>query len=86
MNKQRKKILVAYIVFLFVIVFLSFIMVSYAVYQKHISSFADIFYTATSEEETIWIRLAIAALINLFAFSSIIFVGLLIFFRKKDKP
>ncbi|HXY53069.1 MAG TPA: hypothetical protein VEM40_00160 [Nitrospirota bacterium] len=84
MNKQRKRILVAYIAFLFVILFFSFIIIGYAVYQKHISSFEDIFYTATNEEESIWIRLAIVALINLFVFSSIIFFGLLIFFRKKE--
>jgi hypothetical protein len=84
MNKQRKKILLAYLVFLFVIVLFFFIIIGYAIYQKHIASFADIFYKATNKEETVWIRLAIVALINLFAFSSIIFVGLLVFFKKKD--
>ena len=76
----------AYVVFLCVIVLFFFIIISYAIYQKHIASFADIFHKATNEEETVWIRLAIVALVNLFAFSSIIFVGLLIFFKKKDNP
>jgi hypothetical protein len=86
MNKQRKKILLAYVVFLCVIILFFCIIVSYAIYQKRIASFADIFYKVTNKEETVWIRLAVVALINLFAFSSIIFVGLLIFFKKKDNP
>ncbi|HYA87114.1 MAG TPA: hypothetical protein VEI57_08640 [Nitrospirota bacterium] len=86
MEKQRKKILLAYIVFLCMIIFFFFLIISYAVYQKRIASLTDIFHNVTNKEETIWIRLALVALINLFAFSSVIFVGLLIFFKRKNKP
>jgi len=86
MNKQRKNILLAYVIFLCLIVLFFFIIVSYATYQQHIASFADIFAKATNKEEAVWIRLIMVALLNLFAFSSIIFIGLLIFFKKKDNP
>lgn len=86
MNKQRKKILLAYVVFLCVIVLFFFIIIGYAIHEKHIASFEDVFYKVTNKEEAVWIRLAIIALFNLFVFSSIIFVGLLIFFKKKDNP
>ncbi len=84
MNKQRKKILSAYVAFLCVIVLFFFIIISYAIHQKHIAGFADIFHSVTNTEEAFWIRLAVIALGNLFVFSSIIFVGLLIFLKKKD--
>ncbi len=86
MNKQRKKILLAYIVFLCVIVLFSLIIVSYAVYEKHIAGFADVFHKVTDTEEAAWVQLAIVALVNLFVFSSIIFVGLLMFLKKKGNP
>ena len=86
MNKQRKNILLAYAIFLCMIVLFFFLIISYAIYQKHIVSFADIFYKVSNKEEAVWIRLAMVALLNLFAFSSIIFIGLLIFFKKKDNP
>lgn len=66
------------------IVLFFFLIVSYAIYQKHIAGFADIFHKVTDKEEMVWIRLAIVALVNLLVFSSIIFVGLLIFMKKKD--
>ncbi len=84
MNKQRKKILLAYAVFFGVIAIFFFIIISYAISQKHIASYADIFHHVTDKEEEFWIGLSIIAFGNLFAFSSIIFVGLLIFFRGKD--
>jgi TRAP-type C4-dicarboxylate transport system permease small subunit len=84
MNKQRKKILLAYIVFLCLIILFFFIIISYAIYQKHISSYADIFHEAAYKEEVVWIKLALIALVNLFVFSSVIFVGLLIFLKRKD--
>jgi hypothetical protein len=40
----------------------------------------------TDKEEAFWIRLAIVALVNLFAFSSIIFAALPLFLKKKDGP
>ncbi len=86
MNKQRKKILLAYVVFLCLIVLFSSIIVSYAIYEEHIASFADVFHRATDTEEAVWIKLAIVALVNLFVFSSIIFVGLLMFLKKKGNP
>jgi TRAP-type C4-dicarboxylate transport system permease small subunit len=84
MNKQRKKILLAYIVFLCLIILFFFIIISYAIYQKHISGYADIFHKEAYKEEVVWIKLAIIALVNLFVFSSIIFVGLLIFLKRKN--
>jgi hypothetical protein len=86
MNKQRKKLLLAYVVFLSVVILFFLLIISYAIYQKHISSYADIFHKAASTEEVVWIKLAIIALVNLFVFSSIIFVGLLIFLKRKNNP
>lgn len=83
MNKQRKKIVLSYIVFLCVLAIFFFLIVGYAISQKHISSYADFFKQTTDVEERFWIRMAFVAIINLFAFSSIIFIGLLLFFKKK---
>jgi hypothetical protein len=66
------------------IVLFFFIIISYAIYQKHISSYGDIFHKAVYKEEVIWIKLAIIALVSLFVFSSIIFVGFLIFLKRKN--
>ena len=63
-----------------------FIGISYAIHEKHIAGYADAFHKVPDWEEAFWIRLAIGALANLFVFSSIIFAGLLQFFRKKDDP
>ena len=63
-----------------------FFVISYAIHEKHIAGYADVFRSVTDKEEAFWIRLAIVALVNLFAFSSIIFVGLLLFLKKKDDP
>jgi hypothetical protein len=82
-NTQRKKIILSYVAFLFVLVLFFLLIVGYAISQHHISGFADFFHRATDTEERFWIRLAFIAIINLFAFSSIIFVGLLIFLKKK---
>jgi hypothetical protein len=86
LNKQRKKILLAYAVFLCVLVLFFFIIISYAIHEKHIAGYADIFHKTADKEEAFWIRLAIIALGNLFVFSSVIFAGLLLFLRKKDDP
>jgi len=86
MNKQRKKILLAYGVFLCVLALFFFIIISYAIHEKHIAGYADVFHKVTDKEEAFWIRLAIVALANLFVFSSVIFAGLLLFLRKKDDP
>ncbi len=86
MNKQRKNILLAYLVFLCVLVLFFFIIVSYAIHEKHIAGYGDIFHSVTDTEEAVWIRLAIVALANLFVFSSIIFAGLLLILRKMDGP
>jgi H+/Cl- antiporter ClcA len=86
MNKQRKNILLAYVVFLCVLALFFVIIISYAIHEKHIAGYADVFRSVTDKEEAFWIRLAIVALVNLFAFSSIIFVGLLLFLKKKDDP
>jgi hypothetical protein len=85
-NKQRKKILLAYAVFLCVLVLFFFIIISYAIHEKHIAGYADVFHKAADKEEAFWIRLAIVALANLFVFSTVIFAGLLLFLRKKDDP
>lgn len=74
----------AYIVFLCLIILFFFVIISYAIYQKHISGYADIFHKEAYKEEVVWIKLAIIALVNLFVFSSIIFVGLLIFLKRKN--
>ncbi len=83
MNKQRKKIVLYYIVFLCVLALFFFLIVGYAISQKHIASFADFFKKATDKEERFWIRMAFVAIMNLFAFSSVIFIGLLIFLKRK---
>jgi uncharacterized BrkB/YihY/UPF0761 family membrane protein len=86
LNKQRKKILLAYAVFLCVLVLFFFIIISYAIHEKHIAGYADVFHKVADKEEAFWIRLAIVALANLFVFSTVIFAGLLLFLRKKDDP
>jgi TRAP-type C4-dicarboxylate transport system permease small subunit len=83
MNKQRKKIVLSYVVFLCVLALFFFLIVGYAISQHHISSYADFFKKATDPAERFWIRMAFVAIMNLFAFSSIIFIGLLIFLKKK---
>jgi hypothetical protein len=83
MDKQRKKIVLAYFVFLCVLALFFFLIVGYAISQGHIASFADFFKKANDPEERFWIRMAFVAIMNLFAFSSIIFIGLLIFLKKK---
>ena len=83
MNTQQKKIVLSYVVFLCVLALFFFLIVGYAVSQGHIASYADFFRKATDPEERFWIRMAFVAIMNLFAFSSIIFIGLLIFLKKK---
>ncbi len=84
MNKQRKKIVLAYIVFLGVLALFFFLIVGYAISQGHLASYADFFARPADTEERFWIRMAFVALGNLFVFSTLIFAGLLIFFKKKD--
>jgi TRAP-type C4-dicarboxylate transport system permease small subunit len=83
MNKQRKKIVLSYIVFLCVLALFFFLIVGYAISQHHIASYADFFRQTADREERFWIRMAFVAIMNLFAFSSIIFIGLLLFLKKK---
>jgi hypothetical protein len=83
MNKQQKKIVLSYIVFLCVLALFFFLIVGYAISQHHIASYADFFKQTTDKEERFWIRMAFVAIVNLFAFSSIIFIGLLLFLKKK---
>jgi TRAP-type C4-dicarboxylate transport system permease small subunit len=83
MNKQQKKIVLSYAVFLCVLALFFFLIVGYAISQQHISSYADFFKKTTDTEERFWIRMAFVAIVNLFVFSSIIFVALLIFLKKK---
>jgi hypothetical protein len=83
MNKQQKKIVLSYVVFLCVLTLFFFLIVGYAISQGHIASFADFFKKGTGPEERFWIRLAFIAIMNLFAFSSIIFIGLMIYLKKK---
>ena len=83
MNTQRKKIIISYVVFLLVLALFFVLIVGYAISQQRITSFADFFSKASDTEERFWIRLAFIAIMNLFAFSSVIFVGLLIFLKKK---
>ncbi len=83
MDAQRKKIIFSYVVFLCVLVLFFLLIVGYAISQHHIASFADFFRKASDTEERFWIRLAFIAVMNLFAFSSVIFIGLLIFLKKK---
>jgi TRAP-type C4-dicarboxylate transport system permease small subunit len=83
MNERQKKIVVSYVIFLCVLVLFFLLIVGYAVFQGHISGFADFFKKATDPEERFWIRMAFVALGNLFVFSSLIFVALLILLKKK---
>lgn len=85
MIKKQNKLFSAYIVFICVIILFFFIIIRFAIYQKHISSYGDIFHKAVYSEEVVWIKLAIIALVSLFVFSSIIFVGFLIFLKSKNK-
>jgi TRAP-type C4-dicarboxylate transport system permease small subunit len=86
MDKQRKRIVLSYIVFLCVLALFFFLIVGYAISQHHINSYADFFKKTTDLEERFWIRMAFVAIVNLFAFSSIIFIGLLIFLKGKKDP
>jgi hypothetical protein len=83
MDTQRKRIIISYVAFLFVLALFFVLIVGYAISQHHITSFADFFRKAGDTEERFWIRLAFIAIMNLFAFSSVIFIGLLIFLKKK---
>ena len=83
MNEQRKKIVLAYMLFLCVLAFFFLLIVGYAISQGHITSYADFFQKTTDTRERFWIRMALVALENLFAFSFIIFIALLIFLKKK---
>ena len=80
---QRKKIVLTYVVFLCVLALFFFLIVGYAISQGHIAGFADFFKKTTDREQRFWIRMAFVAIVNLFAFSSIIFIGLLLFLKKK---
>jgi hypothetical protein len=84
MNKKQKKLFSAYIVFICLIILFFFIIIRFAIYQKHISTYGDILHEAVFKEEVIWIKLAIIALVSLFVISSIIFVGFLIFLKRKN--
>jgi hypothetical protein len=83
MNEQRKKIVLSYVVFLCVLALFFFLIVGYAISQGHIAGFADFFKRTGDTEERFWIRMAFVAVMNLFAFSSIIFIALLVFLKKK---
>jgi hypothetical protein len=74
----------AYVIFLCIIVLFFFLIIGFAIQQKHIVGYTDIFHKVADNEEVFWIRLAIVALVNLFVFSSIIFIGLLIFLKRKN--
>ena len=84
MNKKQKKLFSAYIIFICLIILFFFIIIRFAIYQRHISSYGDIFHKVVYSEEVVWIKLAIIALVSLFVFSSIIFVGILIFLKRKN--
>ena len=86
MNKQQKKLFSAYIIFICLIILLFFIIIRFAIYQKHILTYGDILHKTVFKEEAIWIKLAIVALVSLFVISSIIFVGFLMFLKGKDDP
>ena len=86
MNRQRKTIVLAYVLFLCVLALFFFLIVGYAISQHHISSYADFFKQTTDMQEQFWIRMAFVAIANLFVFSSLIFVGLLIFLKRKNGP
>ncbi len=83
MDSLRRKIVVSYAVFLCVIALFFILIVGYGVSQHHINSFADFFRRTSDTEERFWIRLAFVAIMNLVAFSTIIFIGVLVFLRKK---
>ncbi len=83
MDTKRKKIVLSYVAFLCVLALFFLLIVGYAISQGHITSYADFFQRATDTEERFWIRMAFVALMNLFAFSSIVFIALLIFLKKK---
>lgn len=83
MNEQQKKIILSYIVFLGILALFFFLIVGYAISQGHLSSYADFFKRTTDTEERFWIRMAFVAVANLFAFSSVIFIALLVFLKKK---
>ena len=84
MNKQQKKLFSAYIVFICLIILFFFIIIRFAIYQKHITTYGDILHKPLFKEEVIWINLAIIALVSLFVISSIIFVGFLLFLKRKN--
>lgn len=84
MNKTQKKLFSAYIVFICLIILFFFIIIRFAIYQKHISTYGDILHKAVFKEEVIWIKLAIIALVSLFVISSVIFVSFLIFLKSKN--
>ena len=84
MNNQQKKLFSAYIIFVCLIILLFFVIIRFAIYQKHISTYGDILHNAVFKEEAIWIKLAIVALVSLFVISSIIFVGFLIFLKSRN--
>ncbi len=83
MDKRRKALVLAYVIFLGVLALFFVIIVGYGISQGRITSFADFFRRTTDTEERFWIRMAFVAIMNLFAFSSVIFIALLIFLRKK---
>ena len=83
MSVQRKKIVLSYVLFVCVLALFFFLIVGYAVTQGHIASYADFFRKTADREERFWIRLAFVAVMNLFAFSSVIFIALLVFLKKK---
>jgi len=84
MNRKQKKLVSAYIVFICLIILFCFIIIRFAIYQKHISTYGDIFHKAVFKEEVVWIKLVIIALVSLFVLSSIIFVGFLIYLKSKN--
>jgi hypothetical protein len=82
-NTQRKKIVLAYLLFLCILALFFFLIVGYAISQGHIASYADFFRKTADSVEQFWIRMAFIAVANLFAFSSVIFLALLLFLKKK---
>jgi hypothetical protein len=83
MNKQRRMLVLFYVLFLCVLALFFLLIVGYAISQKHITSYADFFQRATDTQERFWIRIAFVAIANLFAFSSVIFIALLVFWKKR---
>ena len=61
MDKQRKRIVFAFIVFLCVVVLFFFLIVGYAIHEGHIAGYGDIFRNEADSEEAVWVRLAILA-------------------------